>query len=251
MTKPFGLPVALTLVLFLIAFAASALEVKSTNGQAMDVEVLGYTKSSGNLRIKRLSDGMIFNTKIELFDDASRAAIEKAAPVMMPDLKVEVSVGKRRARIGDSSYMKKQEITTTLKISNGSRDIDLGRSKFTVLLMGRSTSRFANRDADAGKVLAKESFEQSIPAGKMVEFESKPVMTEFDSDFDASNIGGWEYDGYVLIIQDSEGKIVDSKSNIGPVQTETLKDPEKVKKALELQKDTIVDRALNRLNRSF
>jgi archaellin len=228
----------------LISADLFAIEVRSTSGQTMEVEVLGYTKSSGNLRIKRSVDGQIFNTKIEMFDEASRKAIEAVAPAMMPELRVDVSVGKRRAREGNSSFMKTQEISTGLKITNGSRDIDLARSKFTVLLMGRSTKRYRDREADAGIVLSKESFEQSVAAGKFVEYECKPVVTSFDSDFDDSNIGGWEYDGYVLIIQDEAGKIIDAKSNIGPVQTETLKDPEQLKKALNLNKDTVVERNL-------
>lgn len=224
--------------------AAGAIEVKNTAGQVMEVEVLGYHKSSGNLRIKRSGDGRIFNTKIDLFDEASRKEIEAAAPELTPELGVEVSIGKRRARQGDSSFMKTQEITTTLKITNRTQNIDLARSKFTILLLGRSTSRYRDRNADMGKVLAKETFEQGIPAGRQIELECKPVKTSFDSDFDSTNVGGWEYDGYVLVIQNAAGKIVDARSNIGPVETVTLKSPEAILKALNLEVEAVVDRTL-------
>ncbi|MBL9154365.1 MAG: hypothetical protein JNK37_17880 [Verrucomicrobiales bacterium] len=233
-----------------IALDAWAIEVRSTGGQAMEVEVLGYTQSSGNVRIKRTSDGQIFNTKINVFDDASQKAIIAAAPAMMPELRVDVSVGKRRAREGDSTYMKSQDITVSLKITNGSRDIDLAKSKFTVILLGRSTLRFRDREQDFDNVLAKESFDQAVPAGKFIEYECKPVTTSFDSDFDSSNIGGWEYDGYVLIIQDAAGKIIDAKSNIGPVETETLKKPAALEEALKLVPGMVVERNLKPTGRT-
>ena len=72
----------------------------------MDVEVMSFTKSSGNVRIKR-KDGTIFNVKISLFDEESQKKIAQAAPVAFPELDIDISVGKRRQKQSDSVYMKK------------------------------------------------------------------------------------------------------------------------------------------------
>jgi hypothetical protein len=42
---------------------ADVIEVANTAGQKMSVEIVSYTASSGNVRIKR-ADGQFFNTKI-------------------------------------------------------------------------------------------------------------------------------------------------------------------------------------------
>jgi len=239
----------LILTLMLSTGAVGALEVRDTTGRTMDVEVLAYTKSSGNVKIKRKSDGQIFTVKISLFDAASQKAIADAAPVAMPDLRVQVSVGRRRAREGSSTYKKTQEISVTVKVENQSRDIDLEKSKFTVLLIGRNMLRYSNRNADSAKVLLKENFSGELGAGKKLEFECSPVITSYDSDRDSSNIGGWEYDGYLMVVQDAAGKVVNSYSNIGPVKVDTLKREDLLKKALDLTVGTETQRNLQRFGR--
>lgn len=238
---------ALMVALGLMLEAVSAIEVRNKAGQAMDVEVLAYTKSSGNVKIKRLPDGQIFNTKIDLFDEASQKAIAESAPALKPQLRVEVSVGRRRAREGDSSYMKRQEITVTVKARNDSRDIDLPTTKFTVLLVARNLLRYSNPKADTAKILLKEEFTKDLPAGKDLEFECSPVVTEYDSDRDSSNIGGWEYDGYLMTMQDDTGKIIDAHTNIGPVEVDILKLPDALLKAIDLRVGAEVQRSLRPL----
>ena len=224
--------------------SAKDITVKSTSGQSMDVEVLAYTKSSGNVRIKRTSDGQIFNVKLDAFDAESQKKIADAAPVAMPKLNIEVSNGARRAREGNSSYMKRQEITASVSVKNESRDIDLAKTKFTVLLIARNLLRYSQEDADTAKVLLKENFAEELLAGKELEYECQPVVTEYDSDRDSSNIGGWEYDGYLLVLQDSDDKIVGAYTNVGPIEVTTLKDPALLKNALALPVGREVQRNL-------
>ncbi len=230
------------------AMAEGGIEVHNTAGQSMTVEVLAHTESSGNVRINRLPDGQIFNLKITMFDEASQKAIAEAAPALKPRLRVDVSVGRRRAREGDSSYRKTQDITVTVKVRNDSRDIDLATTRFTVLLVGRNMLRYSDDNADTAKVLAKEEFTKDLAAGKELEYECAPVTTSYDSDRDSSNIGGWEYDGYLLVLQDETGRVIDAYSNVGPVEVLTLKDPALLKAALALPVDKEVQRSLVPLN---
>lgn len=226
---------------------ASGIEVRNTAGQTMDVEVLAYTKSSGNVKIKRIEDGQIFNVKIDVFDPESQKAIAEAAPVRIPKLNVDVSVGRRRAREGDSSFMKRQEITVTIKAENESRDIDLAKTKFTVLLIARNTRRYSSENSDTAKILLKEDFSQSLQAGKDLEYECQPVVTSYDSDRDSSNIGGWEYDGYLLVLQDPEGKVITSFSNVGPIEIGPMKSEAALKEAIALPVGREVERNLQPL----
>lgn len=225
-------------------FALSAIEVKDLKGRTMSVEVLGYTQSSGNTRIKRLPDGAIFNVKISMFDSASQDKIIAAAPKARAKLDAKLSVGRRRERVEDSSYMKRQTITGKVAIENDSRDIDFINGKATVLLVARQTKRYADDDADYGKILHKEKFDTSLKAGQSFNYECKPVVTEYDSDRDSSNIGGWEYYGWMLIIQEADGTVHSVETSIGNLKKEVDENPELGEVYLGLEVGKLVEKNL-------
>ncbi len=210
----------------------------------MDVKVLAYTKSSGNVRIERISDGQIFNVKIDLFDPESQKKIVEAAPVAKAELEIKVSAGRRRERLGESSFMKKQTVSASLKVLNDSRDIDFADGKATVFLVGRQTKRFAERDQDYGKVLGKNEFKLSVNAGRETEFECKPVVTEYDSDKDDTNVGGWEYYGYLVVIQNADGSVHSVDTSIGNLKKEVEEAPAIGKSFLSLNEGSLVEKDL-------
>lgn len=209
----------------------------------MDVEVMSYTKSSGNVRIKR-TDGNIFNVKISLFDQESQKKIVAAAPLAFPKLDIKVSIGKRREKQRGSSYMKSNLVSVSTKIKNTARDIDLPKCKFTIFLIGRNARRYANKSMDWSKILSIQKFETSILASKEYSHEFVPIRTSYDSDKDSTNTGGWEFDGYLLIIQDPKGEILLAKSSIGPVKTTVINNPQLLKAALGFSQN-------QQLNRDF
>jgi len=245
MTRSLYLALAVFVSLFTVS--SNPVAVRSPNGQSMEVEVQAYTKSSGNVRIRRLTDGQVFNTKLEAFDGPSQAAIVAAAPVEIPPLRIDVTVGRRRKQQGNSSYMKEQDVTCTVKIRNEARDIDLPPSRFTILLIGRTTLRHRDRSSDYCRILAKETFDKAIPAGRDAEYQCQTITTSFDSDRDFTNLGGWEFDGYLIVVQDEQGKILDAKSSIGPVGTVTLKDEKLIRQAIGFSVGTEVERDLSRV----
>lgn len=212
---------------------ASPIEVANKAGQTMAVEVLSYTASSGNVRIRR-GDGQIFNTKIDAFDDASRERIIANAPKEVAKFEMDVSVGKKRRDQASSTFMENMTITTSVKISNLTRDIDLGETNFTILLVARNSRRYADRSQDWYKILSVQKFSTQLPAGKLSEHELKPVATSYDSDKDSSNLGGWEFEGYLLVAQDPSGKILATKTTLGQVLTTTIKEEKRIVEALKL-----------------
>lgn len=219
----------LTLLLlgfFTIPLAFASIEVQDTQGRKMTVDVLAYTESSGNVRIKRVEDGAIFNVKLNIFDSDSQERIREAAPKQRAKLDVSVSVARRRQDVPGSSYMERQTIKAKAKVENASRDIDFIEGKATLLLVGREMKRFANRDADYGEIMHKESFNATLNPGREMEYEFKPIVTEYDSDKDSTNIGGIEYYGWLLVIQEKDGSIHSVETSIGNLKKETDEDPE-------------------------
>jgi hypothetical protein len=212
---------------------AAPIDVANKAGQSMTVEVLSYTASSGNVRIQR-ADGQIFNTKLDVFDAASQEKIIANAPKEVAKFEMDVSIGKKRRDQGSSTFMENMTITTSAKISNVTRDTDLAETNFTILLVARNSRRYADRSQDWYKILSVQKFSTQLPAGKFSEHELKPVATSYDSDKDSSNLGGWEFEGYLLVAQDPSGKILATKTSLGTVSTTTVKDEKLILDALKL-----------------
>jgi hypothetical protein len=216
---------------------ADVIEVANTAGQKMSVEIVSYTASSGNVRIKR-ADGQFFNTKISVFDAASQEKIIANAPKELADLTFDVSIGRQRARQGNSAYMQNMTITTSVKVENKSRDIDLDQTNCTIVLVGRNSKRYADRALDWYKVLSVQKFSTQLVAGKSSEHELKSVETSYDQDKDSSNVGGWEFEGYFLVAQDQNGNIIATKTTLGEVGTVTVKDAKATLAAIALSEGT-------------
>ncbi len=231
--------------LLLLQFAALtsslAISVKDNKGRVMNVEVMSYTKSSGNVRIKR-DDGNIFNIKISLFDKESQKKIEAAAPAAFPKLNINISVGKRRQKQARSTYMKSNLVTISAKIKNISRDVDMAKCRFTIFLIGRNSKRYADRSMDWSKILSIQKFDTALTAGKEYSHELDPIATAYDSDKDSTNVGGWDFDGYLHVIQDPDGQIIMGKSSIGPLKTSAVNNPQLLKQALEFKQGLQLNR---------
>ena len=100
----------------------AAITVTDQKGRSMEVDVLEYKPVTKMTKIKR-TDGQVFDVNIGVFDEASRKRIVENAPEPQAELLVRVSVGKRRKRQGDSSFMKDQTISASVDVVNESRDI--------------------------------------------------------------------------------------------------------------------------------
>lgn len=209
---------------------SEGISVSDTAGRSMEVEVLAYTQSSGNVRIKRLDDEKIFNVKIDMFDAASQKKIADAAPLARAKLNIEFSAGKRREKQKGSSFMETQKITASMRIRNDSRDIDFSNGKVTVLLIGRQTARFKDRNEDIGRILSRQDFNVSVKPGEEFEYECKPIVTEYDSDKDYTNVGGWEYHGYAYVVENEDGSIHTTDTSLGEIKKKAEEDPDMGKK---------------------
>ncbi|MEO0415435.1 MAG: hypothetical protein AAF226_10845, partial [Verrucomicrobiota bacterium] len=210
--------------------------------RTMDVEVMAYSESSKQTTIRR-GDGQVFTVPISMFDENSQKQIIEIAPAPKASLAARLSVGKRRERKEDSSYMKIQTLTGQVVIQNKTLKIDF-KGKGSAFLVARQTARYKNREEDYGKILAREDFDINVAGGKEFRFECEPIKTEYDSDRDDSNIGGWEYYGWLLIIQDSDGEVYLADTSIGNLKTEIEESELYAEQLLSLQKDQQVEKNL-------
>jgi hypothetical protein len=134
--------------------------------------------------------------------------------------------------------MQSMTITTSVKVENTSRDIDLDQTNCTIVLVGRNSKRYANRAYDWYKVLSVQKFSTKLVAGGTSEHELKAIETTYDQDKDSSNLGGWEFEGYLLVAQDEDGNIIATKTTLGDVGITTVKDPKAVLAAIALREGT-------------
>ena len=243
------IPLAALFTFFFVSFSINLawgeIEVKDLKGRKMKIDVLSYTQSSGNVRIKRLSDNAMFNVKISVFDPESQKKIKEVAPKAKAKLLAKVSVGRRRQNVRGSSYMERQTITAKATIENESRDIDFIEGKATVFLVAREMRRFSDKSADYGKILKKESFHVTVNPGREFKYECKPVVTEYDSDRDETNLGGWEYYGWMLIVEDKDGDVLAVETSIGNLKKEVDVDPRIGEVFLQLTEGKLVEKNLS------
>jgi hypothetical protein len=73
-----------------------------------------------------------------------------------------------------------------------------------------------------------------LKAGAESKHELKPIETSYDSDKDSSNLGGWEFEGYLVVALDKAGNIIAAKTSLGTVETETLNEEKRIRDALLL-----------------
>lgn len=241
--KPYFVAICLFTVFSFFPLIAS-IEVEDTKGRKMTIDVLAFTQSSGNVKIKRVSDGSMFTVKLEMFNKASQEAIKKVAPKAKAKLDVKVTVAKKQRDVKGSYYMERQTITAKINIENESRDVDLTKAKGTMFLVGRAQKRYADSDQDYGKILHKESFSANAKPFQSMTYETKPFTTEYDQDRDYTNLGGWKYYGWMLVLQEEDGSVHSVRTSIGNLKKEVDAYPELGKTYLALKAGQVVQKNL-------
>ncbi len=233
-------------ILLLPLVLMAEIEVTDTQGRSMTVDILSFNKTTREVKLRRTSDSAVFSVSLDVFASESQAEILKVAPRPKANLLSKVSVSRRRRDVKDSFYMEIQTISAKAIIENDSRDLDFADGEGTLFLIARETKRYANRDEDYGKVLQRESFPISVKSGEVFEFENTPVQTKYDSDKDYTNVGGWEYYGWVLIIQKADGTVHTTATSIGNLQKEVEENPELGVAFLKLKEEELVEKNLER-----
>jgi hypothetical protein len=211
--------VAAWIALVSAALGGTPMTVTDQKGRSIDIELVSL--SGDSVTFSRKGDPKEFTMPITDFAEISQNLIRKQAallPTVFPKILPEVVIGKRRSK-NDSYYMVKQEISSTVKLTNPNNKVAIPAVDVQVVFIGQN-----RRTPDALIILSKQSFEASIEPTKTFVKEMEPFVTSYDSDNKGSgNIGGYQYFGYILAIKDPDGKVVQTEATAGSIR-QALKD---------------------------
>ncbi|MEP4079259.1 hypothetical protein [Haloferula sp.] len=200
----------LTLLLALTgAVHSEPMKVSDTKGRTINIDLLAVAGDQVTFSVDGKNGEHV--VPIGRFDEASQKSIREVAKTLKPrypELDMDVVVGKRRKK-GDSFYMVTQNVTSKIQIKNTDQKMAMPKSKAKIIFIGRD-----RRTGDAYSILSSDEFELSIEPSKTFIFVPKPFSTSYDSDNRGSgNIGGYQYDSYVLAIIDSDGGVIHQKTS--------------------------------------
>lgn len=144
---------------------------------------------------------------------AGIASAQQAAPATPFDQCVKISVvaSKPARSAGGYSDYKTQKITLKVKFVNTNIRQAYEGCTATLSALGQS-----ERDRKIKKILMQESVALSLPPGQTQEHLSRDVVTSFDKE--GSYRYGYSYDGWIIVIKDAQGKVVQVKSTSAPME---------------------------------
>lgn len=191
------------------ALAGPVLEIVNQQGQSLEGEVLSITEQA--VKIRRASDKRVFDLKLSTLSEGTVSLLEsKKDEIGMthPEYEFDVSISKRRKKQSGSWYMVNMEIAAKVSTKNTDRVLDSPGLKGKMIIIGQD-----QRDVSLFKILAAQEFDVAPKAGKTMETQLPSFVTSYDSDNKGEgNIGGYKYEGYVLLVKDAKGKLLYSKS---------------------------------------
>ncbi len=206
-------------MVFLLGLGASLvaepMTLTSKDGKTIAATILSVT--GDNVQLKR-ADGVTFNVPVNRFDPNTQMAITKwqeenkgKVPPHLRDKKprmdIRVNTG-RTSRDGDqfSGFIdeRKQKIAFKIELENQDAVYPIDTVNVTLLVVGESP--ITRQDA----VVYKEVFKGvKLPLNEDVTINAKPFELWYD---DEGAMYGHKYEGYFVLVQDAEGKVLGEKT---------------------------------------
>ncbi len=209
MRKAIVLTCAAWALLHTCILAGPVVQITNKKGEALVAELISVGENSAKL--KKSAGSNSFKVSFDLLSEESVKLLREKAeelPVVFPRFEVDVIVTKRRKSMSNSWYMKSMTVGAKVKVSNGSMRTDFPVTKARIVLLGQD-----QRIKTIYSVLSVKDFEISPKAGQEQEVEIPEFVTTYDSDNKGQgNVGGFKYEGYMLIFRDSKDRIAYSKS---------------------------------------
>jgi len=217
------------------AFGATSMTVTDLKGRSIAIELISMADNSVTFR--RLGDPKEFTLPVGNFDQTSQDLIRKQAaalPAVMPKIQPDVVIGKRRQEANGSSYMVKQEITGTVKLTNLSTSASVPAITGKIVFIGQNTST-----PGLFSVLSSQSFQASMKPGETFTKETDAFFTSYDGDNKGSgNVGGYQYFGYILALMDDTGNVILSLTTTGSFRLALASRTGLIKQVVNLPKGT-------------
>jgi hypothetical protein len=221
--------------------AGPIIDVKSSEGKAIKIELLELSGETVTFATQGEKGTKEHSLPLTRFDPDSRITIldeSKDLPPRLPKLDIEVVVSKKRDKEG--YYMVTQTVSAKVKLRNLSNRIAFPKSKVHLTYFGRD-----RRDPDNYKVMARKSFDCELAVNAQTEELVDGFKTRYDSDNKGyGNIGGYQYDSYLLVITDAEGNVIDAKTSDAGVRALIEKDRSKARKLNETGVNAMLNKEL-------
>ncbi len=231
---------ALAALLQLPLLAGPIVEVRNTEGKALKIELIAV--EGDNVVFATVGKDIKEHTlPIAKFDASSQEKLREEAkgiPARLPKIDIEVVISNKRDKQG--YYMINQTISSKVKIRNLSTRIDYPASKGYMVYFGQN-----RRNDGLFKLMANKNFEFNILANKTFETDVLGFKTSYDSDNKGyGNIGGYQYECYVLVLTDAEGNVIGTKTTDGSLRSAIEKDLSKAKRLIDLKEDETLNKDL-------
>jgi len=171
----------------------------------MDIELISVT--SDRVKFNRVSDGKTFEVPLASFDADSTARIQAKKSALgetHPTYEINVVIDKRRKKKDDSWYLVEQTIAGKVNLKNPVINGTAPAGKARVLYFGEE-----QRTGGRYSVLSTEEYNIQIKGGETHTHEVAPYVTTYDSDNKGyGNVGGLQYEGYLVLIMDEKGNVI-------------------------------------------
>lgn len=226
---------AVSSLLGLLAVPSMAAPVTVTDVKDRSIEIEVVSLSGSNVTFRRPGNPKEFTLPVAQFKEDSQELIRKEAaalPAPPPKLSVDVVIGKRRTDKADSYYMKTQEVTCSVKLTNLSNANEVPTLKGKIVFIGQNT-----RTPSIFTVLSSQSFEASLKTAESATRQMDNFRTSYDSDNKGTgNIGGYQYYGYILALSDEGGNVVFNQTTTGSFRKALEGKPDFLKKVVDYRK---------------
>jgi hypothetical protein len=223
------------------ALAGPVFDVRSSDGKALKIELLEVSGETVTFATVGEKGGKEHSLALGRFDPDSQKRIldeGKDLPPRLPKLDIEVVVSKKREK--DGYYMVNQTVSAKVKLKNLNPRVAFPKSKVHLTYFGRN-----RRNAENYKVMARKTFDCELAAGGQTEEPVEGFKTRFDSDNKGyGNIGGYQYDSYLLVITDQEGNVIEAKTSDAGVRALLAKDRTKAATVNKTSVNTVLDKDL-------
>lgn len=186
----------------------------SAEGVTIEAELLSVDPRE-RATIRR-ADGRLFrDVPIDFFSDADRKYIRKwqsdkqkalDTANITPDSRVRISVATSRDRdLNNYGDIDDQIIQYKPRLSflNEEMQKTFTGVNGTLVFIGEHVL-----DGSVNGALYREDFKVNIPPKKKIEWDGIPFVTKYDPDW-----GGFKYEGYLLVVRDQKGEVVQIKAS--------------------------------------
>tara|TARA_R110002096_G_scaffold316010_17_gene510445 strand:- start:13782 stop:14495 length:714 start_codon:yes stop_codon:yes gene_type:complete len=214
--------------LFAVSIVAEESYRTFTDTEGRSIEAMP-SMMSGNSIIVKLKNGRTYTIPVNKLSPPDQQFVAKwkeTAPKPIPRMIVDFTSGRRNEGEKGFSDLRIETLSPKVKVVNQDSRYEIEKAKATYFAFGKHIAARNNL-----KVLQKASFVFSLKPGETIEHAGKTIQHQYDDEYVKY---GYKYTGYLVVLQDSNGKVVQSIGSTGFEKFAEM--------ALPLSQDAIIDR---------